>query len=96
MIAAIQTHGELLHWHPHTHVLITSGAFTADGDFLELPEFDMKRLLIAWQEVIFALYMAEEKIEPEVVGNMRTWQHSGFSVDQSVFCQWAFRPVSSV
>ena len=85
MIAAIQTHGELLHWHPHIHVLITCGAFTPEGDFLQLPEFDMERLLVAWQEAIFALYLAEEKIEPEVVENMRSWQHSGFSVDQSVF-----------
>jgi hypothetical protein len=85
MIAAIQTHGELLHWHPHLHVLITCGAFTPDGDFLELPEFDMERLLVAWQDAVFELYLAEEKIEPEVVENMRTWQHSGFSVDQSVF-----------
>jgi len=45
----------------------------------------MERLLVAWQEAIFALYLAEEKIEPEVVENMRSWQHSGFSVDQSVF-----------
>jgi len=85
MIAAIQTHGELLHWHPHIHVLLSCGAFTPEGDFLELPEFDMNRLLVAWQEAVFELYLAEEKIEPEVVENMRTWQHSGFSVDQSVF-----------
>ena len=45
----------------------------------------MERLLVAWQEAVFALYLAEEKIEPEVVENMRSWQHSGFSVDQSVF-----------
>lgn len=85
MIAAIQTHGELLHWHPHIHVLITCGGFTPEGDFLELAEFDMQQLLIAWQEAVFELYLAEEKIEPEVVENMRTWQYSGFSVDQSVF-----------
>jgi hypothetical protein len=41
----------------------------------------MERLLVAWQEAVFALYLAEEKIEPEVVENMRSWQHSGFSVD---------------
>ena len=40
--------------------------------------------MVAWQEAIFALYVAEEKIEPEVVENMRSWEHSGFSVDQSV------------
>jgi len=85
MIAAIQTHGELLHWHPHIHVLITCGAFTPEGDFLELPQFDMDRLLVAWQDAVFTMYLAEEKIEPEVVENMRGWEHSGFSVDQSVY-----------
>ncbi|MGA2033027.1 MAG: transposase [Thermoguttaceae bacterium] len=38
MIVAIQTHGELLHWHPHFHALVTCGAFTAEGGFLALPE----------------------------------------------------------
>jgi len=85
MIAAIQTHGELLHYNPHVHVLLACGAFTPQGEFLELPELDMARLEAAWQEAVFALYLREEKIEPEVVENMRGWQHSGFSVDQSVF-----------
>jgi len=84
MIAAIQTHGELLHWHPHLHVLVTCGAFTPAGEFVKLPALDLERLEAAWQEGVFALYLAEDKIEPEVVENMRTWQHSGFSVDQSV------------
>ena len=34
---------------------------------------------------VFALYLAENKIEAEVVENMRSWPHSGFHVDQSVF-----------
>ncbi len=84
MVTAIQTHGALLHWHPHIHALVTCGGFTADGEFLELPEFDKERLHDAWREAVFALYLAEGKIEPEVVENMRTWPHSGFHVDQSV------------
>ena len=60
-------------------MLLTCGAFTPEGKFLELPELDMARLEAAWQEAVFALYLAEGKIEPEVVENMRTWQHSGFS-----------------
>ena len=63
---------------------MTCGAFTPTGDFLELSELDLQRLEAAWQEAVFALYLAEEKIAPEVVENMRTWEHSGFSVDQSV------------
>ena len=41
--------------------------------------------MVAWQDAVFALYLAEEKIEPEVVENIRGWEHIGFSVDQSVF-----------
>ena len=73
MVAAIQTHGELLHWHPHLHVLLTCGAFTPTGDFVELRERDVNRLEVAWKEAVFALYLGEDKIEPEVVENMRSW-----------------------
>jgi len=66
-------------------VLITCGAWTPEDQFLELPQFDRERLLVAWQDAVFALYLAKEKIEPDVVENMRSWQHSGFSVDQSVY-----------
>jgi hypothetical protein len=92
MVATVQTHGELLHWHPHIHTLVTCGAFTPQGEFLEAPQFDAERLCAAWREAVFALYLAEGKIEPEVVENMRTWPHSGFSVDQSVLLPANDRP----
>ena len=62
---------------------------TNHADF-RAPQPPQRRVLLpvvlaAWQESVFDLYLAEEKIEPEVVENMRSWQHSGFSVDQSVF-----------
>jgi len=85
MIAGIQTHGELLHFHPHFHFLVSCGAFTSEGEFLELPEFDMDSLLLTWQEAVFDLYLAEGKIEPDVVENMQSWKHTGFSIDQSVY-----------
>ena len=65
--------------------MVCCGAFTSEGDFLELSEFDMDSLLLAWQEAVFDLYLAEGKIEPDVVENMRTWKHTGFSIDQSVY-----------
>ena len=55
MIGAIQTFGELLHFHPHMHTLVTCGAFTREGEFLEVPALDKERLLAAWQEAVFAL-----------------------------------------
>ena len=30
------------------------------------------------------LLLKEKKITPEIVQNMRTWEHSGFSIDTSV------------
>jgi len=63
---------------------VTCGAYTPEGEFLNLPKFDMDSLLVAWQEAVFSLYLSEGKIEPEVVENMRSWKHSGFSIDQSV------------
>ncbi len=50
-----------------------------------MPEFEISSLLLAWQEAVFDLYLAEGKIEPQVVENMRTWKHTGFSIDQSVY-----------
>ena len=85
MMAGIQTHGELLHWHPHIHALVTCGAFTSEGDFLGLPKLNLDSLLLKWQEAVFTLYLAEGKIEPDVVENMRTWKHTGFTRDQSVY-----------
>jgi hypothetical protein len=41
-------------------------------------------LLLKWQEAVFPLYLAKGKIELQVVENMRTWKHTGFSIDQSV------------
>lgn len=84
MVAGIQTQGELLHWHPHLHCLVTCGAFTKDAEFLEVAEVDTERVLQFWEERIFALLVKEERITEDVVDEMRSWDHSGFSVDQSV------------
>ena len=35
-IPAIQTFGQLMHFHPHIHGLVTDGAFAPDGRFLPL------------------------------------------------------------
>ncbi len=37
-----------------------------------------------WEQAVFDLLLAEGKITEEIVANMRSWRHSGFSVDQSV------------
>ena len=87
MVAGIHSFGQLLNWNPHIHAILTCGAFTPEGEFLPCPELDLTALLEAWQEAVFALYLREGKVEPEVVEQMRGWKHSGFGVDQSVHLQ---------
>jgi len=84
MVGAIQTFGQLIHAHPHIHALVTEGVFLPDGTFLPLPKLATEPFLKLWEQEVFALLLAEGKITEEVVANIRSWKHSGFSVDQSV------------
>jgi len=84
MIGGIQTFGELVHFHPHIHAICTDGAFAPDGTFICLPKIETDLLLTAWQNKVFELLMAAGKIDQQTVDQMRTWPHSGFSVDNSV------------
>ncbi len=38
-----------------------------------------------FENKMFELYLAEGKIESDVVENMRPLKHTGFSIDQSVY-----------
>ena len=84
MIAAVQTFGELAHFHPHVHAVVTDGAFTVDGNFIPLPEIAVEPFLRLWEYKIFALLLKKGKITQDVVDNMRSWKHSGFSVNKNV------------
>ena len=46
---------------------------------------DTKRLLSVWQRKVFDLLLGEGKIDQELVDQMKAWQNSGFSVDNSVY-----------
>ena len=84
MIAVPQSFGDLLNFHSHTHAIISEGCFLPSGHFVPITDIDITTVVTLWQEKIFALLLAENKITPDVVQNMRQWEHSGFSIDTSV------------
>jgi hypothetical protein len=85
MVAGIQTQGRLSQWNPHTHCITTHGAFTADGTFIPLPDdLSTTPFRELWERKLFDFLLAEGKITQAVVDQMRSWRHSGFSVDHSV------------
>ena len=84
MAVGIQTYGDLANWHPHLHTLTTDGAFTPDGTFIPMPAISGEPYLKLWEDAVFGMLLNEGRISQEVVEQMRTWRHSGFSVDKSV------------
>lgn len=63
---------------------MSEGVFLPNGTFLPLPRLATEPFLKLWEQEVFALLLAEGKITEDVVANMRSCKHSGFSVDQSV------------
>ncbi len=57
--------------------------FLPDGSFVALPKVATEPFLKLWEHEVFKLLLAQGKITEEVVQNIRSWKHSGFSVDQS-------------
>ncbi len=84
MVAAVQTFGELAHWHPHVHAVASDGVFTPDRTFIPLPALAVEPFLKLWEHKVFKLLLDEGLIAHETVKQMRSWRHSGFSVDKSV------------
>ena len=84
MVGAIQTFGDLIYFHPHIHALVSEGVFLPDDTFLPLPKLASEPFLKLWEQEVFGLLLAAGKITEEVVQNIGSWKHSGFSVDQSV------------
>jgi hypothetical protein len=63
---------------------VAEGVFTENGHFVNIPDIAKHKAAEFWQERISVLLLDAHKINDEIVGNMRTWIHSGFSVDNSV------------
>jgi hypothetical protein len=84
MVGVIHTFGQLVHFHPHIHAIVTDGAFTPDGAFISMPVTDTEPYLRLWQQKVFGLLLGKGKITADLVDQMRRWRHSGFSVDHRV------------
>jgi hypothetical protein len=84
MVGAVQTFGDLIHWHSHIHAIVPDGVFTDSGYFVHIPDIWKHRAIEIWQEKVFDFLLDACKIDMEVVANIRGWKHSGFSVDNSV------------
>jgi len=84
VVIAIQTHGNLLQFHPHLHALVTDGCFGKDGTFYLLPEIPPETLEKVFSHQVFRMLLEEGKIREDLVKKITSWRHSGFSVHKEV------------
>ncbi len=83
-VGFIQTSGELLNFHPHIHLLITDSVFCPDGTFERFTHFDASLIERLFRAELLRILMGKGLISQDIVDNLLSWPHSGFSVHGDV------------
>ena len=80
-IAAVQTFGDYLGFHPHLHVLAASGLVDREGLFHLLPVDSIEPLSEQFRQRFIATLRQEKLISEKKARQLLGWTHSGFSLD---------------
>jgi hypothetical protein len=81
LVLSIQTFGSYAaNFHPDVHVLLTDGALTEEGEFLQLPYFDARLVEEVFRRRVLQRLHRAERLSEEFLNSLLGWVHSGFSV----------------
>jgi hypothetical protein len=78
----LQTSGAKLNFNPHLHGLVADGVFDEQGVFHELGYLNLNKATEIFSHKVMKYLAREEVISEEVIQNILSWEHSGFSVWQ--------------
>jgi hypothetical protein len=84
VIAAIQTFGDRINFHPHLHLLVTEGGVDKAGHFHKIARIDDSRLAEIFAREVLAALVSRELLSPEWAERLLSWRHSGFNVHSRV------------
>jgi ribosomal protein S27E len=84
VVAAIQTFGARINFHPHLHFLVTEGGVDVTGVFHKIPRIDDSRLAELFAREVLADLVRKELLSPEWADRLLSWRHTGFSVHSRV------------
>jgi ribosomal protein S27E len=84
VIAAIQTFGNRINFHPHLHFLVTEGGVDEAGLFHKIPHIDDSRLAELFAREVLADLVRKQLLSPEWAERLLSWRHTGFSVHSRV------------
>ena len=66
--------------HPHLHGIHLDGSIDASGNFQQLPEINPQELESSFADNLLSSLYRDGVLPFEVIENMASWQHPGFSV----------------
>ena len=84
VVAAIQTFGDRINFHPHLHFLVTEGGVDEAGVFHKVARVDDSRLAEFFAREVLAALVRKGLLSPEWVERILSWRHTGFSVHSRV------------
>jgi hypothetical protein len=84
VIAAIQTFGDRINFHPHLHLLVTEGGMDRAGIFHRLPHLDDSRLAEIFAREVLRLLVGKGLLSAEWAERILSWRHTGFNVHSRV------------
>ena len=84
MVGAIQTFGDLVHWHPHIHAIVAEGVFNKDGQFEPVDDIRIERAMELFRDKVFDFLFKAGLLNLDDIESMMSWRHSGFNIDTSV------------
>lgn len=82
---AIHTFGDHADkFHPHLHAIVADGLFALSGTFYVMPRTDLKPLEEIFRARVFKRLKKKDMSNDEIIANLMSWRHSGFSVHNAV------------
>jgi ribosomal protein S27E len=84
VIAAVQTFGERVNFHPHLHLLVTEGGVDRAGIFHRIPRLDDARLAEIFAREVLRLLVGKGLLSPDWARRILSWRHTGFNVHSRV------------
>lgn len=80
LVLTLQTAGEALNWNPHLHGMLADGRFLRDGTFKPFEEINLQAIQASFGELVLAEFAKRELITDEVMSQVLSQEHTGFSV----------------
>jgi hypothetical protein len=84
VIVSYQSFGDLMRWNPHFPCIVLEGGIDEADSFHHIPIKDTAQLAEVFRRQVIKLFFDRGLLDRRFASKILSWQHSGFSVDNSV------------